>query len=147
MMLLTDGQEGPQAFLYLQYLCRIFLVVVGQFLEGACRIHIVARIDTHLLAISGSHIGHGRVEVYIGHQWGCDALLSDSVPDTSHVLCLAGTLGGEAHQLSSGFHDTLNLCHACLCIIGVGGGHRLHTYRVVPSYGYSSHVSHATSPA
>ena len=67
----------------------------------------------------------------IGNEWSLIAVGTDAGIDVLHILCLAGTLCGEAHQFAASLDDFLCLTDASLSIIGVGGGHRLDADRII----------------
>ena len=68
VVLLTDVQEGDKAVAYLLQLLRIFLVGILQVLEGTGSVYVVTGVDAYLLGIESGHVGHARIEVYIGYQ-------------------------------------------------------------------------------
>ena len=121
-------QERQEAFLYLLQFGGIFLIGILQVAEGACRVYIVARVDSHLLGIEGGHIGHMGVEVHIGHERCHDALCPEAGIDEPQVLGLAHPLCGEPYILAAGPDDAPGLCYAPLGVEGGRGGHRLHAY-------------------
>lgn len=57
-----------------------------------------------------------------------------------HILRFAGALGGEAHQFAASVDDAFGLCHRCLGVIGIGGGHRLYSYRIVATDQQIAHL-------
>ena len=125
VMLLTDIQERHQLLLdLLQFGC-ILLVGIFQMLERTTWINVVARIDTHLLTVLGSHIGGMSSKVHIGHQWCIVTIGLKLGRNVLHVLSLAGTLGGKANQLATSVDNTLGLGHTALGIIGIYRSHRL----------------------
>lgn len=67
----------------------------------------------------------------IGYERSPIAVGTDAGIDVFHVLCLAGTLSGEAHQFATSLDNLLSLLYASLGIIGVGGGHRLDADRII----------------
>jgi hypothetical protein len=101
MVLLADVEERYEAILNLLKFVGILLVGIFLLDELAGRIHVVARIDAHFLTIESSHVGNVRIEVNIGYERSPIAVGTDAGIDVFHVLCLAGTLSGEAHQFSS----------------------------------------------
>ena len=123
MMLLADVEERYEANLNLLKFVGILLVGIFLLDELAGRIHVVARIDADFLTIESSHVGNIRIEVNIGYERSLIAVGTNAGIDVFHVLCLAGTLSGEAHQLATSLDDFLCLENASLGIIGVGGGH------------------------
>ena len=134
VVLAADVEEGHQLGLYLFQLGGVLLVGVLQVLEYASRIDIVAWVYAHLLAVLCGHVGRVCREVYVGHQWLPVAVGFQSGGYVAHVLRLARALRGEAHQLAACVYDTLGLGHRGLGVVGVGGGHRLYSYRVVATY-------------
>ena len=124
-VLAANLEEGKQACLYLLQFLGILLVGVLQLLELTCGIHIVAGVDTNLLAIVCRYIGNIRVEVNVSHQRHGTACPAHRPADKFHVLCLACALGGKAHQLATCLGNAQNLCHAGFGVHGAGVGHRL----------------------
>ena len=131
VVLLAGVDEGHQLGLDLPQLGGILIVGVFQMLERAPWVDVVAGIDTHLLAVEGSHVGGMGGEVDVGHQRLVIAVGLQTSGDVLHVLRLTGALGGEAHQFAAGIDDALGLTDAALCIIGIHGGHRLDADGVV----------------
>ena len=74
VVLLTDVEKGYQLGAYLFNLVRILLIGVGELLEGAGGVDIVAGVDAHLLGIERRHIGHAGIEVHVGHEGGVNTL-------------------------------------------------------------------------
>ena len=97
-------------------------------LEGTGWVDIIAGVYAHLLGIEGGHIGHAGVEVYVGHQRGVETVGTQGGVNVLQVFSLTCTLCGEAHQLSASAYNALGLFYAGLRVVGVGGGHRLHTH-------------------
>ena len=52
----TDVQEGNEAVAYLPDLLRVLLIGIFQMLEGACGIHVVARVDADLVRPGGGSV-------------------------------------------------------------------------------------------
>ena len=69
MMFLADIEERHELAFDLLQLSRILFISIFQMLERAPRVDIVARIDAHLLAITGSDISRMGREVDVGHEW------------------------------------------------------------------------------
>ena len=67
-MLYADVEERYEAILNLLKFVGILLVGIFLLDELAGRIHVVARIDAHFLAIESSHVGNVRIEVNIGYE-------------------------------------------------------------------------------
>ena len=147
MMLLADVEERYEANLNLLKFVGILLVGIFLLDELAGRIHVVARIDAHFLTIESSHVGNVRIEVNIGYERSLIAVGTDAGIDVFHVLCLAGTLSGEAHQLATSLDNLLSLLNASLGIIGVGGGHRLDADRIIATQVDGSDMCHRRGTA
>ena len=97
----------------------VLLVCVFQRLELTGRVDIVARIDAHLLHNRGGHIGHVRVEVYVGtERHVAVAACYQSGLDVAQVLSLARALSGEANQLSASLDDAYGLRDAAFRVEG-----------------------------
>ncbi len=127
MMLLADVEERYEANLNLLKFVGILLVV--------------ARIDAHFLTIESSHVGNVRIEVNISYERSPIAVGTDA-GIVFHVLCLAGTLSGEAHQFATSLDNLLSLLYASLGIIGVGGGHRMDEDRFIATPAEGSYMCH-----
>ena len=147
MMLLADVEERHEAVFYLLEFVGILLIGIFLLDELAGRIHVVARIDAHFLAIESSHVGNVRIEVNIGYERSLIAVGTDAGIDVFHILCLAGTLSGEAHQLATSLDNLLSLLNASLGIIGVGGGHRLDADRIIATQVEVSDMCHRRGTA
>ena len=147
MMLLADVEERHEAVFYLLEFVGVLLIGIFLLDELAGRIHIVARVYAHLLAVECSHVGNVRIEVNIGYERSLIAVGTDAGIDVFHVLCLAGTLSGEAHQLAASLDDFLCLTDASLSIIGIGGGHRLDADRVIATQVEGSDMCHRRGTA
>ena len=91
MMLLADVEERHEAVFNLLEFVSILFISIFLLDELAGRIHVVARIYAHLLAVEGSHVGNVRIEVNIGNEWSLIAVGTDAGIDVLHILCLAGT--------------------------------------------------------
>ena len=68
MVLLAYINKRYELACYLVQLGGILLVGIFQVLEGTPGVDVVAGVDTHLLTVLGSHVGHMGCEVHIGHQ-------------------------------------------------------------------------------
>ena len=147
MMLLADVEERHEAVFYLLEFVGVLLIGIFLLDELAGRIHIVARVYAHLLAVECSHVGNVRIEVNIGNEWSLIAVGTDAGIDVLHILCLAGTLCGEAHQFAASLDDFLCLTDASLSIIGIGGGHRLDADRVIATQVEGSDMCHRRGTA
>ena len=123
VVLLTYIKEGHQLGAYLLNLLSILLISVGELLEGACRVHIVTRIDAHLLGIKSRHVSYASIKVHVGHERSRDALTTQPTVYLAQVLCLAHALRGEAHILATGLNDTLGLLHRALGVGSSCSGH------------------------
>ena len=139
-VLTANIQERDKAFAYALNLLCVFLIGVFQLFERTCRIHVVARVDAHLLHITGGHIGHGGVEVDIGHERGVVAAGIEAFTYQPHVFRLACALSCHTNQFSAGLNDTYGLLNAALCIHGCGGGHGLQAYGIASAYGGTAHT-------
>ena len=138
----AQAEEGDEAVAYLLQLPGILLVGVFQVLEGAGGIHIVARVDAHLLHILGGHVGHAGVEVYVGHERHVVSVAAQGGVDVAQVLGLFHPLGGEAHVFAAGVHDAFGLRHASVGVLRGGVGHALQAYGVASPHGGSADVDH-----
>ena len=147
MVLLADVEERHEALLNLLEFVGVLLISIFLLDELAGRIHVVARIYAHFLTIESSHVGNVRIEVNIGNEWSLIAVGTDAGIDVLHILCLAGTLSGEAHQLAASLDDFLCLTDASLSIIGIGGGHRLDADRVIATQVDGSDMCHRRGTA
>ena len=88
MILLADIEEWNESVFYLLQFVSIFLVGIFLLDELAGRINIVARIDTHLLAVESSNVGNVRIEVNISYKRCQIAVGTNAGIDVLHVLCL-----------------------------------------------------------
>ncbi len=140
MVLFADIQERNELAFNLLQFGGIFLVSVFQMLEHTARIHVIAWIDAHLLTIQSGHVGCMSREMHISYQWLWVAVGFQLGGDMLHILRFAGALGGEAHQFATCIDDALGLCHRCLGVIGIGGGHGLYSYRIVAADQQISHL-------
>ena len=147
MMLLADVEERHEAVFYLLEFVGVLLIGIFLLDELAGRIHIVARVYAHLLTIESSHVGNVRIEVNIGYERSLIAVGTDAGIDVFHILCLAGTLSGETHQLATSLDNLLSLLNASLGIIGVGGGHRLDADRIIATQVEVSDMCHRRGTA
>ena len=139
-MRFTDIQERNELGLNLLQLSLIFLVGILQMFEGSTRIDIVARIDTHLLAIKGGDIsGMGR-KMHIGHQRRRIAICLQTGRDVLHILSLARALGSETNEFTASIDNALGLCHTTLGIIGIHRTHRLNADRIIATDAYLTHT-------
>ena len=140
VVLLADVEEGHELGFYLLQLGSILGIGVFEVLEGAPGIDIVARIDAYLLAILGCDIGDMGGEMDIGNKGGGIAVGLEACGDVLHIFCLAGALGGEAHEFATGIDDALGLCHTALGVVGIDSGHGLDADGVVASDGDIAYV-------
>ena len=118
----------------------ILSIGVFQFLELPGGIDVVARVDAHLLAVAGGDVGHGGVEVHVGHQRHHAAGFPDAVADDAHVLGLAHTLSGQSDQLAASLGYGQYLTDAAVGIHGRRGAHRLHANGVAAADAYLAHA-------
>ena len=88
MILLADIEEWNESVFYLLQFVSIFLIGIFLLDELAGRINIVARIDTHLLAVESSNVGNVRIEVNISYKRCQIAVGTNAGIDVLHVLCL-----------------------------------------------------------
>ena len=109
----------------------VFFVGIFQVLEGACGVHIVARIDTHFLHDGGGHVGHTRVEVDVGHKGRGESFIAQGLADSGEVVGLNAALGGEAHEVAACTDDALTLGHTALGVGSGTGGHALQAQGIV----------------
>ena len=147
VMFPADTDEGEQALLYLLQLLQILLIGIFQMFERAGGVYIVAGVDAYLLTVLCRHIGHLGIEMHICHQGLRITVGFQACGDVAHVLRLARSLCGEAHQFTSGIDDTFGLCHTALGVVGVDGGHRLYADGVVATYRDIAHLRHRGRPS
>ena len=147
MVLLADVQERHEAVAYLLQLLCILLVGVLQVLEGAGGIHVVAGVDAYLLGIEGGHVGHVRIEVYVGHQRRQVAVATQGSIDVAEVLGFLHALCREPHVFSARIGYAFGLCHAGVRVLGGGVGHALYADGVVASQRSVSDVDYRCFPA
>ena len=147
MVLFADVEERHEAFLNLLEFVSILFISIFLLDELAGRIHVVAWIYAYFLTIESSHVGNVRIEVNIGYERSLIAVGTDAGIDVFHILCLAGTLSGEAHQLATSLDNLLSLLNASLGIIGVGGGHRLDADRIIATQVEGSDMCHRRGTA
>jgi hypothetical protein len=101
-------------------------------LELTGRIHIVARIDAHLLHDGGSHIRHIGIEVDIGTQGRISVAAShQSSLYVAKVLSLARSLCSESYQVGSCIYDADALFYAAFRVHCAAGGHTLDGHPVL----------------
>ena len=136
----ADVEQGYEALFYALQFGGILCVGVFELSEGACRIDIVAGVDAHLLAVQRRHVGHLGVEVYVGDEGRGISGIAQGLGDVLHVLGLAHALCRQSYQFASRPDDAYCLFHACLGVVGVCGGHRLHAYGVVAADGNVPHL-------
>ena len=67
MVFLTYTDKRYEFLFNLLQFSGVLLVGVLQVLEGAARVNVVSRIDAHLLAVLGCHVGGMSREVDVGH--------------------------------------------------------------------------------
>ena len=145
VVLLTDIDEGHELLLNLFELGSILFVGIFQMLEGAAWIHIVARVDTYLLAVLCCYISGMSSKVYVSHQRCVVAVGLQSGRDILHILCLANPLSCKTYQFATGINNTLGLSYRTFCIIRIGGGHRLDADGIITTNGYVAYMGHATN--
>ena len=63
-------QERDETITNALYLLCVLLISLLQLFECTCRVNLVPRVDAHLLHVPCGHIGHGWIEVDIGHKGG-----------------------------------------------------------------------------
>ena len=102
-----------------------------QRLEVAAPVVVVARVDAHLVGILRGGIGHGRLEVDVGHQGHVGPAAVHLPGDAPQTFGLAETLGGEPDDVSARLADASDLFDAGLHVVGVAVGHRLYGYGAV----------------
>ena len=94
---------------------------------------VVAGVDAHLVHIAG---GDGRDlgdEMDVGDHGRRKSVGTQLPDDVFQIFAFAASLRREAHDVSSGAVDALDLRHARGGVIGVGIGHRLHGDGVFPA--------------
>ena len=133
-MLLADVKERHKPVLDLPQFLGILLIGIFMLDKLARGVHIVARIDTHLLGIERGNISHTRVEMHVGHEGRGEAVLAQARTDVLQVLSLLDTLRGEPDKLAAGLNDTLSLRDAALGVVGARRRHRLDADRVVATH-------------
>ena len=127
----TNVEKLHKALFQAQQFGGILLVGVFQTLECARRIHIIAGVDAHFFHNGGSHVGHLRIEVHIGHKRRVIAAAAQGLADVFEILGLAHSLRGEPNVVGTGLYDVDTLCHARLRVGGEGGSHALQTKRLL----------------
>ena len=140
VVLAAHGDERQQGLADAAQLGGVLLIGVFQLLEGACRVHKVARIDAHTLA----HLGCGEcclwIEVDVGNQGDVAAIAAQQLRNLADAAGLFHTLGRQPHIVGSGIGNALALGSARLDIIGGSVGHRLDAYGPIASHGDSTHI-------
>ena len=109
----------------------VFLIGIFQFLERACRIHKVAGVDSYLVGSHRCRKRRFRVEVDVGNERLCIAVIVQALADDADVFRFAHSLSRQAHIVGPGIEDALALCDTSLRVEGGSGGHRLYADRVV----------------
>ena len=128
----ADSQKAAETLIQSLQLLPVLLIRIFQMLELTGRIHIVARIDAHLLHDGGSHIRHIGIEVDIGTQGHITIAAShQSRLDVTQVLRLACSLRGKPNQVGPRINNTDTLFNAALGIHRAAGGHTLHGHPVL----------------
>ena len=130
-VLAADIQERNEAVLNLLEFSCILLVSILQLLELTGGIHIVTRIDAHLLTITGSDIGHSRIEMHVGYKRNVTAGSPHALTDHPHILGFPHALCRQPYQFSASSSNGQNLLHATFGIHGARGAHGLHADGIV----------------
>ena len=147
VVLLTDVQEGDKAVAYLLQLLRIFLVGILQVLEGTGSVYVVTGVDAYLLGIESGHVGHARIEVYIGHQRRHIAVAAQGSIDVAKVFGFLHALCREPHVFTARIGYTFGLSYAGIGILGSGIGHALYADRIVASQRSGTDIDYRCFPA
>src|SRR5574344_1016306 len=116
MMLFTYIQKGNETISYFLQFSSIFLVRVFQFFKSARRIHIVSRIDTHLLHYRSCHISYRRIKMHIGYQRSRMPLCPQPFTYRLQILRFACTLRSKTHQFTTCSDYSLSLSNTSVCI-------------------------------
>jgi hypothetical protein len=113
----------------------IFGICIFNFAERATGVNKVAGIYAHFLDVQSSLECSRRIEVYVCHQRHLAAVSTHHAADFAKIAGVVHALRGEAHNVSAGSGNALNLR-------GTGGGiergrigHRLQAYGVVTANG------------
>ena len=134
-VLTTDGEQLLEALFKALQFGGIFLGRVFQCLELAGWVHIVAWIDAHLLDNCCRYVGHGGIEVDVGHQRYVDALACQLLLDIFQIISLDGTLCRQSHQVCTRLDQALDLLYASCGVRRGTGGHTLQTDGLIATYG------------
>ena len=111
--------------------------------DGSTSVDEIGVVSKHNLPVREALTSvRSSIVRHIGRIFGTDAGI-----DVFHVLCLAGTLSGEAHQFATSLDNLLSLLYASLGIIGVGGGHRLDADRIIATQAEGSDMCHRRGTA
>ena len=113
----------------------VWWVRVVHVFELSRRVHVVSRVDSHLLHDAGGDVGDRGIEVNVCHERLVVAQTSESGGDFAEVFCLACALGGESCVVCSGVKDGATLFDAGFGVGGWRGGHALQPQRFVASEG------------
>ena len=133
-MFAAQSNERHQGVANLRQFGNVFLVGEREFLERASYIDKITRIDTHLVGSDSRSKGSARIEMNVSHQRQLVALGDELTANHTNVIGLTHTLSGEAHKVGTGIGNAAALSHAALGVHGAGGGHRLHTHRIVGAH-------------
>ena len=111
-------------------------------LEGTSWIHIIAWIDTDLLAVLSSYIGYMSSEMDISNQRSHISVSFQLSRNLFHVLCLTSALRRKSNKFTTSIDNSLGLSHTTLSIIGVDRSHRLHSNGIITTNSYGSHLGY-----
>ena len=136
----ADGEQFREARLEPAEFLGILLVGVFQVLELAGRVHVVAGVDAHLLHHGRRHVGHGRVEVDVGHEGAVVARLAQGFADGAQGFGLAGALCGEPHVVGARVEYGAALRHGGF---DVGRRRRRHALQAQGLFAAEATVAHA----
>ena len=129
----TDVQEGYEPVFDLLQFGGIFLVGILQILELPRCIDIVAGVDAHFLTIARRDVGHGGVEVHVGHEGHVTASSPHAFADNPHVLGFAHSLRRQPHQLAASSGNRQDLLHTPVGVHRTRRAHRLHPHGILSS--------------
>ena len=133
-MFAAQSDERHQGVANLRQFGSIFFVGEREFLERTRHVDKIARIDAHLVGSDSCGKGSARIEMNVSHQRQFVALGDELTANHTNVISLTHTLSGEAHKVGTGIGNAAALSHAALSVHGAGGGHRLHTHRIVGAH-------------